>query len=546
MSRRIVFAGGVQTRALARIFRGEIAGQTGDDVVFIGTGAVGTEAARSTLLLADALVMEVDEDGDAVPAAELPTRAEVIRVPNLYCDFLWPFAGRAHPKNRGAFTLPGGPFPAEHGDRVLDQMMGADMSEDAAVSRYLALDIVTDGELDGRLVDRLAIMERLDAAGGYDLAGFVRDKFRDECLFRTRQRITMPLLARVVDQLFAKLKVSGWTAASLKRVPFPAGAQPVHPGVVKHFGLTWTIPEAEYPLNDEGYFTFEEFCRRYMRFEWNEALHRGIQNARSNPTEAIADLTAALVISPDSVLGTTALAAARHAAGIEANEAAAEANLDEESYDPSAEIPPEPIEVVAPAPEPVAEPVAAAPAPEVPPAPVAEAAPVIEAAPAAEAVPVIEAAPAPEPAPPPAAVTPEPPAPAPEPPASRAAAPESPKPAKSKPKAEAPPPPAPPAPPPQPVADTGPASTSKGFTDFSPAAAAAEAPEEVIAKPGSDLIEALPSLLPVFKDLSSAVDRAYMDMPEIMPPPPLRPVLPPELQGEAPKQGFLAKILGRK
>ena len=80
MSRRIVFAGGVQTRALARIFRGEIAGQTGDDVVFIGTGAVGTEAARSTLLLAYALVMEVDEDGDAVPAGDLPSRAEVVRV----------------------------------------------------------------------------------------------------------------------------------------------------------------------------------------------------------------------------------------------------------------------------------------------------------------------------------------------------------------------------------------------------------------------------------------------------------------------------------
>ena len=44
MSRRIVFAGGSQTRALARIYRSEIAGATGDDVVFIGTGAVGTDA----------------------------------------------------------------------------------------------------------------------------------------------------------------------------------------------------------------------------------------------------------------------------------------------------------------------------------------------------------------------------------------------------------------------------------------------------------------------------------------------------------------------
>jgi hypothetical protein len=35
-------------------------------------------------------------------------------------------------------------------------------------------------------------------------------------------------------------------------------------------------------------------------------------------------------------------------------------------------------------------------------------------------------------------------------------------------------------------------------------------------------------------------------MPEVMPPPPLRPILPPELQGEAPKKGFFGRLLGRK
>jgi hypothetical protein len=311
-------------------------------------------------------------------------------------------------------------------------MIGDGVSEDAAIRRYLNLNIVTEGELDSRLTDRLAIMERLDRAGGYDLAGFVRDKFRDECLFRTRQRVTMPLLARVVDQLFAKLRVSGWKASDLKRVPFPAGAQPVHPGVIKHFALTWTIPEAEYPINDEGYFTFEEFCRRYMRFTWNEALHRGIQTARSNPNEAIADLQAALRDSPNSVLGATALAAARHAAGIEANEDAAAAILDEESYDPAAEIPPEPVGEAAPepVPEPAPEPaVSAAPAveaaPEPAPEPVAE--PPAAAAPEPAPEPVPE--PTPEPAPEPVAAAPEPappPEPPPEPPVARFPAPSRP------------------------------------------------------------------------------------------------------------------------
>ena len=63
---------------------------------------------------------------------------------------------------------------------------------------------------------------------------------------------------------------------------------------------------------------------------------------------------------------------------------------------------------------------------------------------------------------------------------------------------------------------------------------------------GNDLIEVLPRLLPVFADLASAVDRPFGAMPEVMPPPPLRPILPPELQGDAPKPGLLARMLGRK
>jgi hypothetical protein len=35
-------------------------------------------------------------------------------------------------------------------------------------------------------------------------------------------------------------------------------------------------------------------------------------------------------------------------------------------------------------------------------------------------------------------------------------------------------------------------------------------------------------------------------MPEIMPPPPLRPILPPELQGDGEKKGLFSRILGRK
>jgi hypothetical protein len=544
MSRRIVFAGGAQTRALARIYRGEIAARAGDDVVFIGTGAVGTDAARSTLLLADIVAMEIDEDGDAVPAADLPSRADVVRIPNLYCDYLWPFAGRAHPKNRGQFALPGGPYPAEHGDRFLDQMAADGVDEDVAIARYLAMDIVKDGELDSRLTDRMAIQQQLDAKAGYDLAGFVQDRFRQEPLFRTRQRLTMPLLRRLVTQVFGKLKVKDWDPASLRRVPFPAGAQPIHPGVIAYFGLTWVAADQEYPVNEEGFFSFEAFCRRYMQFAWNETLHRGIQTAKTNPAAALQDLEQGLAISPESRLGHLAFTVARREAGLDPSPADPNAIIDEESYDPAEEgaeigdlpdtaAPAEPARTVEPEADLLA---AAAPvhddaATAVPDeagalaeegsaaadgaaqdsAPVAEDA--LEETPAADAA-------APEPAPEAEAAPPSP-------PITRFPAPA--KPALVPASIRKPP---------------SPGSTDDGFTDFRPAPP--PAPEAPTSTVGNELIEVLPRLLPVFTDLASAVDRPFGTMPEVMPPPPLRPILPPELQGDAPKPGLFARLLGKK
>ena len=118
----------------------------------------------------------------------------------------------------------------------------------------------------------------------------------------------------------------------------------------------------------------------------------------------------------------------------------------------------------------------------------------------------------------------------------------------------------PPPPPPEPVPvkepppkpqeiNTAKTGVDQGFTDFSPARPVQPEPvsENALATPGpeSDLIDVLPRLLPVFNDLSTAVDRPYDSMPEVMPPPPLRPILPPETGEEPVKQGLLARFLGR-
>jgi hypothetical protein len=497
MSRRIVFAGGSQTRALARLYRGEIAGRVGDDVVFIGSGAVGTDSAQSMLLLADLIVMEIDEDGDTVPARLLPSNVELIRVPNLYCDFLWPFAGSAHPRNRGAFVLPGGPYPSEHGDRFLDRMVAEGVDEDEAVRRYLAIDMVAEGELDSRLTDRLAIMEGLDRSAGFDLAGFVADHFREQALFTTRQRLTLPMLRPLAAQLFGKMGVAGFDLAALRRLPFPAGAQPLHPGVIGHFGLAYAQPGQAYPLNEEGFFTFEAFCRRYMRFEWNEVLHRGIQTAKTDPAAALADLEAGLALSPESPLGRQALELARHAAGLEAGPAP-EYVIDEDSHDIAA--PPVALPPAGAVAAPVPEPIEAAPPDDGPPVPEMDSVvpPAIEEDPEENIPPVGYAGILRRTAPPDSVRR-----------------------------------------------EAEPDDIAHGFTNF----------EELVPAPTvlvpvereASFIDVLPRMLPGFADIAAAAsDRPFNIMPETMPPPPLRPILPPELQGEPERPGFISRLLGRR
>jgi len=522
MSRRIVFAGGTQTRGIARLYRSDIANATGDDVMFIGSGAAGTDSARSALLLADVIVLEIDEDGDALPPGDMPTTAQLVRLPNLYCDYLWPFAGRSHPKNRGNFALAGGPYPAEHGDRFLDQMMAEGVDEDEAVRRYLAMDVVREGELDSRLEDRNAIQGRLDETGGFSLAGYIAENFRTEPLFRTRQRITIPLLRRLMAQLLPKLGVHGFAPERITRVPFPAGAQPIHPGVAKHFGLSWAGVGQRYPVNQEGFFDFETFCRRYMRFAWNEALHRGVEKARTDPGNALADVEQGLAESPDSPLGKRALAAARYATGLTDEPPAS--LLDEDSYDPQEDPLPAP---------PPAGPVAVTQAPDaVPDQPESAVADEVETPqggePSAE-----DAAEADAPGTPAEAVAD----------AAQDHAPDAEDPLAGLQTSFAEPAPARPA-------ETRPeisfATTNDGFTDFGPPSGRKKADVQVLIAPGNELIDVLPRLLPVFTDLASTAERPFSAMPEVMPPPPLRPILPPELQGEAPKQGFFGRFLGRK
>jgi Flp pilus assembly protein TadD len=85
---------------------------------------------------------------------------------------------------------------------------------------------------------------------------------------------------------------------------------PIHPSVIRHFGLKWANADSRYLSVDGASYTFAENARRYMRYEWNRDLSEGMTLASTKPHEAVQMLRRGLVLTPDSARGHFFLALA--------------------------------------------------------------------------------------------------------------------------------------------------------------------------------------------------------------------------------------------
>ena len=528
MTKRVVFAGGIQIKALARAYRLDVAGDRDEDVFFIGAEAVVREAAHRVIAAADTVVTDVTEAGETVPERLVPASAQRIAVPAVSGAFLWPYAGRAHPRNRGTDALPGGPYPADFGDGFLDSMLAEGVPEDEALRRYLAFDVAGAVDLDALLEDTLRRQAQLDARTGFGLAQFVEANFRAANLFATRDRMRLPLFQHVAATVFDSMGAGAARAHALTEAPFAPGAMPIHPAVLRHFGMAAPQPDYRYPVLDEGLFTFEQYCRRYIRLEWNEPLHAAIALAESDPAAALPALRAALEVSPGSRAGCQALEEAERAVA-DAGKGPALAL----GAPPAAPAVGNTLYAAADAPLPASE-------PNPPPTPQPHAAPTpAQFAGHAGAAVFADSSFAGLHYPTPPAV-PEPAAPAP-----HAFAPESAAESESGPESEAE---SGPDPAPAPVEQQSYVelpSTFNGMAEPVPAPKPEPPGRYVPLPPSTELIEVLPRMLPSSRGLAASADSPFATMPEIMPPPPLRPVLPPELQPE-PKRGLMAKLFGSR
>jgi len=308
--RQVLFLGNCQAASLAGVYRDHIAPETGDGVSYLPTAWPLSDAEAELVKAADVIVDQVFDFKQTIALADLAHGGRVVRFPTVSGAFLWPFTGRAHPANASFYFCNDGPYPPETGDRYLNTMIAEGVEPDEAVARYLDLDLAAILDLDKRYAAVIRQQRRRDALADWQIADLIENHFQDEHVFFSPYHPGSRLFGLLMTELLGRIGVDpgilGRAQRVLQRSPLDDTWLPIHPAVARHFGLTYIAEDQRY-RSLEGRFTFAEWAKRYMRFEWNAALLEGAFFAH-DPAAGVEKLQIGLLQAPDSARGHGKLA----------------------------------------------------------------------------------------------------------------------------------------------------------------------------------------------------------------------------------------------
>jgi Flp pilus assembly protein TadD len=315
---RVAFFGNCQAQVLNGIYQRSVAPWNGAESIFIDAYTPLTEQSVAWLADTNLVVAQIIDGGSKTAIDRLPTTAERHLFPAVAAIFLWPFGYQAHPHNQSYWHLPSGPYAIQKGDGYLNRLINQGVDPAEAVKRYLEVDVGKQFDLDRLLEVSMDQQHKRDELTGYAFRDEIVDNFRTERLFITADHPNVPFGRRFAAKIMDGIGAGADALARISRYRqlFPIDELPIHPGVARHFGLSFLEPQQRYRFLREGSYTFEEYANRYARFEWNQELSEGIALASSQrPAEALAKLRAGLERSPHASAGHRLLASSLAALG---------------------------------------------------------------------------------------------------------------------------------------------------------------------------------------------------------------------------------------
>ena len=302
--RKVVFVGNCQAAILWNTYRNLVAPTCGDSTYYIPSYQSASPEDMTHLNNADKVVCQLFDMEQKFNFDDSEVGDRVILVPNLTLGFLWPYAGVPHSKLSSLPTEAPHPFRMVLGDRFLNARIKENRDPDDAVREYMNLDIATSANLDRFYALVMQGVQQRDDRSGFCIAGEIERSFRDEHIFLTLFHPNLRMTVYYTTEVFRRLGVPNNVIADVMRrwrkTPYPRHAEPIHPGVCRHFGLKFADSDYRFEFYTGEMLPFQEYARRYMALDWNAPLFRGIARfavptlSQAEVDEVIADLECGL------------------------------------------------------------------------------------------------------------------------------------------------------------------------------------------------------------------------------------------------------------
>ena len=318
--KKVAFVGNCQANAIAHFYREFVGGPDGQHVQVVDDTGLDQAAVAAAVQDCDMVVAQEREFNEALGPDLLRPGVEFHAFPMVLQAYLWPYAHEPHVRNGPEPPLPDGPYPGQLSDSFLNRLITKGVSPEEALAQYRGHDIAGATHLDRLYELHVDLQRERDRRTGFELASMIEKDFRGEALFMSPHHPNRRLFASLLSQLFASMGVAAEVTSialhSMLKAPFPSGELPLHPGVIRHFGLEYADDETRYAFHAEGRFTFDEYVLRYMTYAHNHELRKGMYLIHQGDLAgAVESLEIGLRHSPQSDQGWRSKGLALHHMG---------------------------------------------------------------------------------------------------------------------------------------------------------------------------------------------------------------------------------------
>jgi len=210
----------------------------------------------------------------------IPENCRRIRFPPPFMNTLWPFVA-PDPRSEGAVRdwIEEGPYPRYVCNSLILEIMKDEKDPERIYERFKAIRIKDKVDLDRLHSLTMSKIRGLDRESDIRLGDFVERNFVTRQLFHMQIHPAGPVLRYLWEEILRALGLSdAFPQERLEEIEYARGPgaydAPIHPEIIEHFGLDWAR-DMSYCHFGEGYFSHDEFIRRYIRFDWTPLLYIG-------------------------------------------------------------------------------------------------------------------------------------------------------------------------------------------------------------------------------------------------------------------------------